>query len=119
LATLNGHSRWITAVAIDHYRVMTASLEGLRLWSFSADDVLNDAPRSYQLLPSYLFPGRGMVYNSRRKLKTGDKEPPTESFVSAALRPKGEAAKTLDQMISAGKARFWKSKCDAPAKHAV
>jgi WD40 repeat protein len=119
LATLNGHTRWITSVTLDHYRVMTASLEGLRLWSFSSDDVHNDTPQSYQLLPSYLFPGSGMVYNSRRKLKTGDTDPPTESFVSAALRPKGEAAKTLDQMISAGKARFWKSKCDVPAKHAV
>ena len=37
LAVLRGHSRWVSAVCMDNYRALTASLEGLRLWTFGED----------------------------------------------------------------------------------
>ena len=35
LLVLSGHSRWVSAVCLDHYRALTSSMEGLRLWDFT------------------------------------------------------------------------------------
>lgn len=111
LATLRGHTRWITSVAIDHYRVLSASMEGLRLWSFADED----APGTggvYEMLPMWVLPPPGtVVFHGRRRLT--DAAPlTTQAVVVTEGRPRGEAARSMDDIIAAGKARFWKAKCD-------
>ena len=130
LAVLTGHSRWITSVTMDHYRVMSASLEGLRLWSFCSDDARehDGVGARYDVLPPFVFPQSGIMYNSRRRLKrgdagadaqrpVGDHDGGTDADVAGARAGKSEAARTVSEMIATGKAKFWKRKCEAASGH--